>query len=97
MPPQDFLVLQNISHFDEKKKQVTINKKGILNDERTRKEFEQLAKEQNYDDLDDAVVTGVLEQNIVLNVETFALESVHLTSSLNLQEKRVVEVIVSRN
>jgi hypothetical protein len=96
VPSQEFMVLQSISNFDEIKKQVTINKKGILNDERTWANFEQLAQEQNYDGLNDAFLTGTLEQNIVLNVETFALESVHLTASLDMQEKRVVEISVSR-
>ena len=96
LPPLDFLVMQSISHFDEKKKQVTINKKGILNDERNRLQFEQLAKEQNFDGLDDALINGTFEQNIVLNVETFALESVHLKASLDLHKNRVVEVVVSR-
>lgn len=96
VPPQEFEVLQRISNFDGDKKLVTICKKGTLNDERTRAQLEQLVEEQNFDGFGTTYATGKLEQNIVLNVETFALQSVHLKASLDLQEKRVVEVVISR-
>jgi hypothetical protein len=95
VPPQKFMVLQMISNFDGDKKLVTICKKGTLNDERTRAQFEQLVEEQNFDGQGETFATGDLEQNIVLNVETFALESVHLKASLDLQEKRVVEIVLT--
>ena len=94
--PQEFSVLQSISHFDETKKQVTISKNGILNDKRTRMQFEQVVKEQNFDGLGDPITTGKFEQNIVLNVETFALESIYLLASIDLHVPRVVEVVISR-
>ncbi len=93
--PQKFLVLQSISNFDEDKKLVTICKKGVLNDERTRAQLEQLVQEQNFDGQGETFATGELVQNIVLNVETFALESVHLKANLDLQEKRVVEIVLT--
>ncbi len=94
--PQKFMVLQKISNFDEDKKLVTVCKKGILNDERTQAQLEQLVQEQNFDEQGETFATGALEQNTVLNVETFALESVHLTASIDLHVPRVVEISVRR-
>jgi hypothetical protein len=95
VPSQEFMVLQSISNFDEDKKLVTVCKKGMLNDERTREQLEQLVEEQNFDGQGETFANGALEQNIVLNVETFALESIYLKANLDLQGKRVVEIVLT--
>ena len=96
VPPQEFMVLQKISNFEEVKKLVTVHKKGILNDDRTRAQLEQLVQEQNFDKQGETFATGEMEQNIVLNLETFALESIYLRAGIDLHVPRVVEISLSR-
>ncbi|WP_309609196.1 hypothetical protein [Flavobacterium sp.] len=92
--PIAFDVEQHIGDFEFDSKLITINRKGILNDSRSRASLELAVGETEYDGTVSEKATGKFEQKIILDMKTFNIVSIYLRLSIDLQTPRSVEVKV---
>ena len=93
--PLGFNVEQNIGDFVLASKQITISRKGILNDDVTRESIEKSIGDSAYKGDLNQKTTGDFEQKIVLDRINFNLESIYLRLSIDLQTPRSVEINIS--
>ncbi len=94
--PLSYIVEQKVEEYREESKTIIISKKGLLNDPRTRSQFETEVEELHYDNTGEKEAKGSFEQKITLNLQTFATESIYLRSDIELQTPRSVEIKMRR-
>ena len=92
--PLTFDVEQNIGDFVLESKQITINRKGILNDSINREILEAAVGETKFDGLT-TKTSGNFQQKIILDRIKFNIDSIYLLISIDLQTPRSVEVNIS--